>query len=100
MALRGQGFNIFQNHDTYRQIAFPRNAPTCMPTAHVSHSVHVCTIGCYYLYEILANLMNKSQSAIEHCSSLTANYLKHFAYIFPLCECPIVFLTHLPVWVS
>jgi len=36
MELQGQGFNIFQAHDTYSQIAFLKDAHTCMPTIPMS----------------------------------------------------------------
>lgn len=73
--------------------------PFACPLSCVSHSLRVWTVGCYCFYEILANLMNKSQSTIEHYNASTANYVKHFVHTFPLCEYLMVFPACLPVWV-
>ena len=44
MELQGRGFNIFQAHDTYSQIAFLKDALICMPMIPVALSLAPCLL--------------------------------------------------------
>lgn len=90
---------FFKSLTLISKLLFTEMHPLACPLPYVSHSLHVCTIGCYCFYEILANLMNKSHSTVEHYNASTTNYVKHFVHAFPLCDYLMVFLAYLPVWV-